>query len=229
MGIRIQLTLMETGSNCTHAVAASVPSGFLEPQVLLKNDDNLLPLRPDVKLAFIGPHANATQAMLSNYHGENTLVNTHSPLQVAQRSGLDVAYAKGCNICDVVPPGFPNMPCPPGKAKDRSGFAAAVAAAKSADVAVVFVGNDQTSEAENFDRDSITLPGVQEDLVLAVRAANPSTVVVLLNGGPVASRVVADLVPAVLEAFYPGELGGDAIINTLFGANNPAGKMPYTA
>lgn len=64
--------------------------------------------------------------------------------------------------------------------------------------------------------------------MLAVLAANPRTVVVLLNGGPVASLAVADGVPAILEAFYPGQLGGDAIVDTLLGSNNPAGKLPYT-
>lgn len=81
-----------------------------ESMVLLKNEGSLLPLRvPTVKVAFIGPHANSTQALLSNYHGTNTLVDSHSPLQSAIAAGMQVTYAKGCNICDVVPAGFPNM------------------------------------------------------------------------------------------------------------------------
>ena len=195
---------------------------------LLKNNNKLLPLQKGLKLAFIGPHANATQAMLSNYHGVNELVDEHSPLQAATARGLEVIYARGCNICDIVPVGFPNIPCPPGRATDKTGFDEASQAAAAADVAVVFVGSDQTTEAENFDRDTLTLPGVQEELLKRVLAANPRTVVVLINGGAISSQWMVANVPAVLEAYYPGELGGDAIVDTLLGHNNPAGKLPYT-
>ena len=68
--------------------------------------------------------------------------------------------------------------------------------------------------------------GVQEQLLAAVLKVQPKTVVVLIHGGPLASTQIATNVPAVLEAFYPGELGGDAIVNTLLGKNNPGGKMP---
>jgi beta-glucosidase len=124
-----------------------------ESLVLLKNDAPagggapLLPLPPSAKLAFIGPYANATQEFLSNYHGENVLVNAGSPLQTALARGLSVHYERGANICDEVPAGFPNMPCT--RSGDASGIPAAAAAAAAADVAVVFVGLDQTSEAEN--------------------------------------------------------------------------------
>ena len=126
------------------------------------------------------------------------------------------------------PPGFPNMPCEPGHATDSSGIPAAVDAASAASAAVVFVGLDPTSEAENFDRNNLTLPGVQKELVQSVLAAQPNTVVVLVNGGPVSSEWIASNVPAVVEAFYPGELGGDAIVDVLVGDYNPGGKMPYT-
>ena len=113
--------------------------------VLLKNADNALPLAAGIRVAFIGPHANATRAFLSNYAGDNTLVDSHSPLLVARRRGIDVTYARGCNICDSTPNGFPNMPCT--NASDTSGFAEAASVAGAADVAVVFVGSDQTTEA----------------------------------------------------------------------------------
>ena len=60
----------------------------------------LLPLKKGLTLAFIGPHANSTQALLSNYHGSNTLVNSHSPVQAARAAGATVTYTRGCNICD---------------------------------------------------------------------------------------------------------------------------------
>jgi len=137
-----------------------------------------------------------------------------------------VSYARGCNVCDVVPEGFPNAPCPEGKAVDTSGFDAAVAAATAADAAVVFVGLDQTSAAENFDRKELTLPGVQEQLALRVLAAQPNTIVVLFGGASISSELRG--VRAILHAFFPGELGGDALVDVLTGVTSPAGKMPVT-
>jgi beta-glucosidase-like glycosyl hydrolase len=130
--------------------------------VLLKNDGAMLPLSSSsttttsethghsatmrgLKLAFVGPLANATQDMLSapQYHGQNTLVDTHSPLQVAVRRGWSVVHERGCAVCDTQPKGYPNMPCEVQKKDaDTSGFAAAVKAAEAADVAVLFLGND---------------------------------------------------------------------------------------
>ena len=93
---------------------------------------------------------------------------------------------------------------------------------------VVFVGLDQTSAGENFDRNELTLPGVQEELVGRVLAAQPRTVVVLIAGSSISSELRG--LPAVMHAFFPGELGGDAIVDALTGAKDaaPAGKMPVT-
>jgi beta-D-xylosidase 4 len=197
-----------------------------ESIVLLSNPQSLLPLKDTLKFAFIGPHANSTQAFLSNYHGDNHLVNCHSPLQVAQSRGLDVTYSLGCNICDVIPPGFPNMPCT--KATDTSGIAAAALVAAAADVAILFLGADQTSEAENFDRNDIGLLGVQEQLAQAVIAAQPKTIVVLISGGIICSPWIVENAPALLYSFYPGELGGDALVDVITGVYNPGGKLPVT-
>ena len=199
-----------------------------ESFVLLKNDNGFLPLdgregRLDInkaKIALIGPLFNATQDLLSapQYHGQNILVNSHSPLLVAQRRGLDIGsrVAKGVNICDWVPPGYPNQPCsrgPNGKdphplpPPDISGIPAAVTAAKSADIAIIFLGSDQTTEAENFDRRTLGLVGAQEDLLEAVSAVQSNVVVVLVHGGPIAveSAEADPSVRAIVAAFQPGE------------------------
>jgi hypothetical protein len=199
-----------------------------ESIVLLSNSFLLLPLKlqSTSRIAFIGPHANSTQAFLSNYHGENRLVNSHSPLQVALSRGYNVSYALGCNICDEIPPGFPNMPCT--KAIDTSGIARAVALAASVDIVVLFLGADQTSEAENFDRSDIGLLGVQEQLAQAIIAVQPKTIVILISGGIICSPWIVQNAPALLYSFYPGELGGDAILDILTGVVNPSGKLPVT-
>ena len=165
-------------------------------------------------IALIGPHANATQIMLSNYHGTNTLVDSHSPLAAftAVFGKKKINYAQGCNIDD----------------DDTSGIAGATSAAKASEVAIVFVGLDETQEREGHDRVSLELPGVQDQLVKAVLGANKKTIVVLVNGGPLAIEWIKDNVPAIVEAFYPGELGGDAVADVLLGNVNPSGRLPYT-
>jgi len=187
-----------------------------ESIVLLRNQDGLLPLDSSgMKFAFIGPHANATRDLLSGYEGQNLLVNSHSPLQAARAMGLQVTYERGHgNIND----------------GNRSLIPAAVATARAADVAVVFLGmSSPACEGESHDRGAITLPGAQEPLLEAVLQAQPRTVLVLVGGGQLAVEAARHCQHcAVLYAFYPGELGGDAIVRTLFGLNNPSGRLPYT-
>jgi beta-glucosidase len=103
-----------------------------------------------------------------------------------------------------------------------------VAAAKRADVAVLFVGTNGAIEAEGLDRTYLGLPPAQEELVKRVFAANPKTVMVLLNGGPVAVPWEKENLPAVLDMFIAGEEGGNAIADVLFGNYNPGGRLPYT-
>eukprot|EP01052_Picozoa_sp_SAG31_P040124 SAG31_NODE_5733_length_2354_cov_1.622616_1_plen_581_part_00 len=242
----------------------------VEGIVLLKNDGTLLPMdgkagRPDAKTAkivFIGPAATMTQDLLSapQYHGQNQLVSSHSPLMVAQgQKGWHVTYARGCNICDWKPRGYPNQPCSIGPAAaggattaaaakanrnssssnmgmsllpppDTSNISAAVAVAKAADVAVLFLGADQTTEAENFDREDLGLVGAQEQLLAAVTAVQSNLVVVLIHGGPISveSAQESSAVRAIVDAFQPGELGADAIMDVLDGTAAPSGRMPYT-
>ena len=152
--------------------------------------------------------------MLSNYHGTNRVVDSHSPLQVisALLGQGKVKFAVGCNIDD----------------NDTSRIADAVAAAKASDVALVFIGLDQQQEREGHDRTTLDLPGQQLQLVQQVFAANKNTVVVLINGGPLAIEWIKANIPAIVEALYPGEMGGDAIANILFGKVSPSGRLPYT-
>lgn len=105
---------------------------------------------------------------------------------------------------------------------------AAAEVAKGCDAAIVIIGLGRSSEAEGLDRANINLPDGQDDLVNAVVAANPNTVVVLMNGTPVDMRKWADKVPAIVEAWYPGMEGGNAIAKVLAGDVNPSGKLTVT-
>ena len=109
-----------------------------------------------------------------------------------------------------------------------SSIAEAVAAAKEADVAILFVGTNAQVEHEGRDRRSLGLSGRQEELVKAVFAANPRTVVVQLSAGPLTVPWLKQNLPAMLQAWWPGEEGGHAIADVLFGEVNPAGRLPHT-
>jgi beta-glucosidase len=107
-------------------------------------------------------------------------------------------------------------------------LADAVEAARSSDVAVVFAGLNNQMESEGFDRENLELPAVQNDLIEAVVRANKNTIVVLTTGAPVLMSKWIDKIPALVEAWFPGQEGGNAIAEVLFGDVNPSGKLPVT-
>lgn len=127
-----------------------------------------------------------------------------------------VHYAEGCGVVD----------------ESTAGFEAAVEAADKADVAVLILGDRsgwiEATTGEGKDRTSLDLPGVQEQLLEAVCATGTPVVLVLVNGRPLSVNWAAEHVPAILEAWYPGQEGGDAIASVLFGDYNPGGKLPVT-
>jgi len=187
-----------------------------QSMVLLQNHGGLLPLSKKYRIAVIGPNANVTETLLSNYHGSRCHDGTYNcvetPLNAIRAKVPQVIYAKGCSISGT----------------DKSDFPEAVKIAQGANVAVLFVGIDNTIESEGLDRTNISLPGVQEDLVREVVATGTPTVVVLINGGSLAIEWIKDHVPAILEAWYAGEMASYAIADVLFGDYNPGGKLPNT-
>jgi beta-glucosidase len=171
--------------------------------VLLKNAGGILPLNPAKvhKIALIGP---ASSTAKTGGGGSSAVVPLYT---VAPEAGLKAQAGAGATIT----------------IDDGSNVAAALAAAKAADVAVVMVGD---SRAEGSDT-PIALSGNQDALVTAIAAANANTIVVLKTGSVALMPWVAQ-VPAILEAWYPGEEDGDAVADVLYGAVNPSGKLPLT-
>jgi len=187
-----------------------------ESIVLLTNKDGFLPLnKSKIKtIAVIGPHADRALMGIGYTGLASNFVKPLDGIKNKVAPGTEVLYAQGSDILE---------------AKDKAAsFAEAAAAAKKADVAIVYVGLSNQIEREGLDRTYLELPPIQEELVRAVYAANPKTVVVLLNGGPVSVKWERDNVPAVLDMFYDGEEGGNAIADVLFGDYNPGGRLPYT-
>jgi beta-glucosidase len=115
-----------------------------------------------------------------------------------------------------------------GAAQDPQKFRKAEEAARKADAAIVVLGTDETVEQEGVDRSTLALPGDQEDLIKAVFKSNPRTIVVLQNGSALTINWIDDHVPAILETFYNGEEGGNALADVIFGDYNPAGRLPMT-
>ena len=186
-----------------------------ESIVLLINRNNFLPLNKSKlkTIAVIGPHADTFTP--GGYSGKPE--NPVKPLQGIRNraeNGTKVLYARGCEISG-------------GSSEDDS-IAQAAAIARGADVAIVYVGTNNKIESEGRDRTSLSLPGRQEDLVKAVCAANQNTVVVLMNAGPLTIPWLKENVPAILEAWWAGVEGGDAIADVLFGDANPAGRLLHT-
>ncbi|HEY6467113.1 MAG TPA: glycoside hydrolase family 3 C-terminal domain-containing protein [Candidatus Acidoferrales bacterium] len=205
-----------------------------ESIVLLRNNNNFLPLdKTKIKtLAVIGPFADFAQTG-PNYTGlYSKFVKPLEGIQNKVGPGVKVLYARGSGILESDDP----------KASDEQ----AAAIAKQADAAILFVGSNEVLEREGIDRLNIGLPPVQAELVRTVLQANPKTVVVLLNGGPVAvamggfgrggaaaaggrgGRGGGVEIPAMLDMFWAGEEGGTAVADVLFGDYNPGGRLPYT-
>ena len=188
--------------------------------VLLKNEGGALPLRKDVKrIAVIGPNADDKNNQLGDYAPKTVLHEIVTVLGGIKQKvpGAAITYARGADVLG----------------EDRSGFADAVKAAKGADVAIVVVGENQQgskapTDGEGYDVASLDLTGVQEDLVRAVFETGTPTVAVLINGRPLSTRWIAEHVPALVEAWEPGERGGQAVADVLFGDYNPSGRLSIT-
>lgn len=175
-----------------------------ESMTLLKNEGNVLPLSKSLKrIVVIGPNGNV--ARYGDYEKEG--------------NGLHISIVDGIRKL------LPQAAVEFNEGKD---IPAAAAIAKNADVTILALGERQGISGEGFDRSNLDLPENQEELLEAVVAVSKPAVLVLENGRPLTIGWAKDHVPAILEAWYPGEFGGQAIAETLFGDNNPAGRLTIT-
>jgi beta-glucosidase len=175
-----------------------------QSMTLLRNEGGLLPLSRSLqRIALIGP--NGDVARYGDYEKES--------------NGLHIS------ILDRVRTLLPKTSV---TFNDGSDIAAAVSAVKNADAVILALGEKQGISGEGFDRSNLDLPGNQEHLLEAVASIGKPVVLVLQNGRPLTINWAAQHIPAILEAWYPGEFGGQAIAETLFGENNPAGRLTIT-
>src|SRR5690554_3991990 len=202
-----------------------------ESIVLLKNENNLLPLSKDLKtIAVIGPNAASQHVLIGNYFGTSTkLVTALDGIRNKVEPNTRVLYAEGCDLTTTEVGYWGNSPA--------HGFAEALAMAERADAVIMCMGISPALEGEEGeaamsdgggDKLTLDMPGMQNELLEAIQATGKPVVLVLFSGSPLAVNWAQENVPAIIQAWYPGEEGGNAIADVIFGDYNPAGRLPVT-
>ena len=194
-----------------------------ESLVLLKNDDNILPISGNINsIAVIGP--NADQVQFGDYtwsrNNQDGITVLEGIQQVAE-TNTKINYAKGCDLTSL----------------DKSGFPKAIQAARTSAVAIVCIGTASASLArdyskatsgEGFDLADTSPTGVQLELVKQIHKTGTPTIVVLIQGKPFSISWMKANIPGIIEAWYPGEQGGLSIAEAIFGKSNPSGRLPIS-
>ncbi|WP_298949857.1 beta-xylosidase [uncultured Polaribacter sp.] len=186
--------------------------------ILLKNDNNVLPLDlSKIKsLAVIGPNAHenrpkkGTYSLLGGYSGLPPFyVSALDGIKAKVGDKVKINYAKGCDLLS----------------NSKAGFPKAIAAAKKSDAVILVIGGSRRTGGEGADRADLDLYGVQKQLVKAIHKTGKPVVAVLINGRPLSINYVAENIPSILETWYLGMRSGDAIADAIFGDVNPGGKL----
>lgn len=179
--------------------------------VLLKNENNILPLNPSIKsIAVVGPFAD--KCWLGIYSGFPKHMT--SPLNgIKKATSAKINYAQGCSVTGNY---------------DKSLMDKAIQAAKESEVAIVIVGNDASTSTENIDRKNLRLPGAQQQLIEEIYKVNKNIIVVLEPCGPTIIGESQNKVPGIICAWANGQEQGTALANILFGKVNPGGKLTST-
>ncbi len=223
---------LETVRNAGHLAVASRASR--ESIILLKNDGNLLPLRQDTlkRILVTGPMADDKRAWWSRYGAQRveyvTLLDGIRNVFEDQPE-VQVSYVKGVDAVDENWP-LSDLYKEAPSSEVQVGIDAAVDAAVNGDVDVILacLGETDAQCRESHSRISLNLPGYQDELLKALYATGKPVVLVLSNGRPLSTQFAARNIPAILEMWFPGEDGGSAMADVLFGNYNPAGRLPVT-
>ncbi len=189
-----------------------------QSMVLLKNDDEVLPLDSEriASVAVIGPLADAPYEQLGTW-----IFDGDPDLSVSAVQGIRALVGDSIQIRHV-----PAMET--SRSRDTSAFDSALAAARESDISILFLGEESILSGEAHSRADIDLPGAQAELVRRIRQAGKPVVAVILAGRPLTLSNIVDDVDAILYAWHPGSMGGPAIADLLFGIESPSGKLPVT-
>jgi beta-glucosidase len=190
--------------------------------VLLKNDGGLLPLDPSKSTAIIGPLGDDGHDMLGPWWGKGEDDDAVSLLAGMRAQNPDTTFTPGCTLSNN------ELYDPENECATEDGFPAAVAAARAADQVVLALGETREMSGEAESRSMLDLPGMQEELIAAIKATGKPFAVVLFNGRPLTLEDVQADSPAILEAWFPGVEAGNAVADALYGKVNPGGKLPVS-
>tara|TARA_R110002050_G_scaffold125998_4_gene246646 strand:- start:76 stop:2364 length:2289 start_codon:yes stop_codon:yes gene_type:complete len=197
--------------------------------VLLKNNNNILPLNKNIKsIAVIGPLANDKDTPIGNWRAQgekNSAVSVYEGIQSAVSKTTKINYEKGADL-GVGERSF-LIPLKINKT-DKSGFANAINIAKNAEVVVIVIGEDAFQSGEGRSQTNIGFAGVQQELLEVIYKVNKNIVLVLMNGRPMEISWADKNIPGILEVWQLGSQSGNAIADVLFGDYNPSGKLPVS-
>ncbi|WP_221409242.1 glycoside hydrolase family 3 N-terminal domain-containing protein [Dysgonomonas alginatilytica] len=196
--------------------------------VLLKNENNILPLSKDIKkIALIGPNADERKDFICRYGPANPAIITVREGLQALLPNTRIAYEKGCDIIDK---NFPESEIikEPISIEDQQMIDKAVKAAQESDVAIVVLGGSEKTVREYYSRSNLDLAGYQEALLKAVYATGKPVILLLIDGRAVSINWANKYIPGIIQASFPGEFTGTALAEVLFGDYNPGGKLAVT-
>jgi len=201
-----------------------------ESMVLLKNDKNLLPLnvKQYKNILVTGPLAAEVNYTTSRYGpSNNPIVSILDGIKAYASKSANVTYSKGCDVIDATWPESEIITTPL-TAEEQAQINEAVAAANKSDIVIAVVGETDNQVGESKSRTSLNLPGRQLALLQALYATGKPVVMVMVNGRPLTINWENRYLPAILQAGFPGPSAGTVVAETLFGDNNPGGKLTMT-
>lgn len=202
-----------TGNFYSEAHLIAAKKAAIKSSVLLKNENNILPLNISTKIAVIGPLSNAKREQLGTWCFDAEKEHTVTPIDAFNNNKVDFQYSPGLTY-----------------SRDESldGFSEAIKTAKSADVILFFGGEEAILSGEAHSRANINLPGAQDQLLKELAKTGKPIILIMMAGRAITITNIIDDVDAVLMAWHPGTMGGPAIYEMLFGISEPEGRLPIS-
>tara|TARA_R110001583_G_scaffold145096_1_gene297128 strand:+ start:75728 stop:77989 length:2262 start_codon:yes stop_codon:yes gene_type:complete len=206
----------EKDTHCKQEYLDDAKDMARKSMVLLKNEHEVLPLSKNKKIALIGPLAKDESHIIGSWSAQGDrsgkAISVFEGMEAFLGTSKNIKYTKGCEI----------------EGNDTSNFSEAIRIAKQSDVVVMVLGESEGMSGEARSRTNLDVPGVQKELIAAIKKTGKPIVLVLMNGRPLTLEYENKVADAILEAWFPGTMGGAAIADVLFGAYNPSGKLPST-
>jgi len=185
----------------------------IKSTVLLKNDDVILPLASSKRVAVIGPLANKPHEQLGTWTFDGEREHTVTPVDAFKKANINYQFAEGLSYS---------------RDKTTKGFSKAINTAKNSDVILFFGGEEAILSGEAHSRSNLDLPGAQIELLKELAKTGKTIVLVIMAGRPITITNIIDDVDAVLMAWHPGTMGGEALHDIIFGLSEPEGRLPVS-